>query len=457
MTPLDDLPDLAQGLVDARTSLLVYDAFFEDGTYNELDVPRGARAELYEIISSGVTNWLKLIIETTAERLIVDGFRRENDTETNSDLWRYWQANKLDGRQMALNVETLKFGYSYVSVWPGRATHGGGEDRGSPVISPESPLFTHVSYDEADPFVASSAFKIRGGRAWLYTPSFVFSLVEDVNSITRWKVTGSFENPLGVVPFVKFRANPDLSGGSASDLDVAIPIQKRINRTTVDRLIAAHFSAFRQRYATGLVLDTDDDGNAVAPFNVAVDRLWTTDDPEVKFGEFSEATLSNYIAAVEADVHHLAAVTRTPAQYLLGQMVNVSAEALVAAESGLARKIAERQLTFGESWEDVIRLAAKASGEELSEEDSRIETIWRQTETVSDAQIVDAATKLLALEIPKEALWERIGATPQEITRWRRMATSESLRASLRDPNTNPGGIGDIAEIVPEIDLEEAA
>jgi hypothetical protein len=424
------LSDLAGRLVDDRRTLDELDGYFRDGYYGTLDVPKNARSELIKIIESGVTNWLKLVVETTAERLIVAGFRDPSEPSTDSEIWAWWQANRLDGRQMPLYVETEKYGYAYVAVWPG-------ED-GVPVIKPESPFGVHVSYDGDDPFEPTSAFKIRAGKAWIYLPDVVHAYEYDANARSRWTHAGEIENPLGAVPFVKFRANPTLDGGHASDLDVAIPIQERINRTTVDRLIAAHFSAFRQRYATGLVLDVDEDGNALAPFNAAADRLWIADDPAVRFGEFSEATLSNYISAVESDVHHLAAVTRTPPHYLLGQMVNLSAEALVAAETGLARKVAERQQTFGESWEDVLRLAARAAGREELVGD-RLETIWRRTETVSEAQVVDAAVKLAALDVPTEALWERIGASPQEISRWRRMSRSDALRAALRAPLSNAG------------------
>ena len=432
MATTDLLQDLGTELTRRREELLRLDGYFSDGYVDALDVPTRARPELAKIIRSGVTNWLKLTVETTAERLIVDGFRRSTETSTDSTVWEWWQANKLDGRQMAHNVETLKSGYSYVGVWSG-------DEGEAPVIRPESPWSLHVAYDGEDPDVATSAVKMaRTGRAYLYLPSVV--TVNEWNSLARrWDIVDDFENPLGEIPFVKFRANPKVDGGTSSDLDVAIPIQDRITRTTIERLIAAYFSAFRQRWATGLVLDVDENGDPIAPFNSAADRLWISDEEGTKFGEFGEATLSNYISAVEADVQHLAAVTRTPPHYLLGSMVNLSAEALKAAETGLSRKVAERQQTFGESWEEVIRLAGKAAGDENVAADSKIETVWKNTESTSEAQIVDAAMKLVALDIPKEVLWERIGASPTEITRWRRMATGDALRASLSAPNSDPG------------------
>ena len=451
MASTELLQELGKDLTDRRVELIRLDGYFRDGYVDALDAPSRARPELQKIIRSGVTNWLKLTVETTAERLIVDGFRRPDEAETDGELWRWWQANRLDGRQMAHYVETLKSGESFVSV---RSDDDDDAEERTPIIRPESPFSTFVAHDGDDPDVPTSALKMgRRGKAWLYLPDTVEVYRYDRDR-GLWVVEDEYENPLGEVPFVRFRANPTIDGGFASDLDVAIPIQDRITRTTIERLIAAYFSAFRQRWVTGLVPDVDEEGNPIAPFNSAADRLWQADDPEVKFGEFGEASLTNYVKAVEADVQHLAAITRTPPHYLLGQMVNLSAEALTAAETGLARKVAERQQTFGESWEDVLRLAAKAVGNDEVAADSRIETVWRRTESVSEAQIVDAATKLLALNVPIEVLWERIGASPQEVTRWRRKAAADALRSSLRAPLENPGAADQEAANEP---VEEAA
>jgi hypothetical protein len=408
-------------------------AYYRHGYYDRLDIPANARAAYRHLVESAPTNWMRLVVETTAERLIVDGFRGSEELDV--ELWDWWQANGLDGRQMQLNTAAGWAGEAYVSVWPSD------DDEAAPLIVPESAVSTLVRYMETDPTEATDALKVRGDTAWLYLPDVVERYRRREGSAgAAWSLDDRMDNPLGRVPFVAFRANAELDGGYASDLDAAIPVQNRITETTVDRLLASRLSAFRQRYAVGLEIELDDDGNPIAPFDAAVDRLWIAEDPDVKFGEFAEATLSNYIGAVAADVHHLAAVTRTPPHYLLGQMTNLSAEALAAAETGLARKVAERQQTYGEAWQDVMELAQVADGRE---ETVSVETVWRRTETVSDAQVVDAALKLTGLGVPTEALWERIGATPHQITRWRRMARADALRDALRAPLTNDGAADD--------------
>jgi len=430
------LSERVDDLDSKRAELERLDAYFRDGNFDALDVPAKARRELWQIVKQGVTPWLRLVTETTAERLIVDGFRSADTDAVESEFWRWWQGNRLDGRQMPHAVEVLKSGYSFVSVWAGEEEDESDESP-IPLIVPDSPLRVDVQYDGPDPFEATSAVKVRGRYAWLYPDTTIVHAFEWVRG--KWVQVGEVENTLGEIPFVKFRANPDTDGGHVSDLHGAIPIQDRINRTTVDRLLAQAFSAFRQRWATGLVLDADDDGKAVEPFNSAVDRLWITEDEGARFGEFSEATLSNYVGAIAADVEHLAAVTRTPPHYLLGQIVNVNAEALTAAETGLTRKVQSHQQTQGEAWEDVFRLAAKAAGrEDLIRDD--LETVWRRTETVSDAQRVDAGLKKKGLNVPTEAIWEDdLGASPQTVERWRRLGRAETLRASVSGVVPNAG------------------
>jgi hypothetical protein len=104
--------------------------------------------------------------------------------------------------------------------------------------------------------------------------------------------------------------------------------------------------------------------------------------------------------------------------------VNLSAEALVAAEAGQRRKVGERQTGFGESWEQVLELSGILIGEEVQEGS---QVVWRDTEPRPLASIVDALGKMAAqLEVPVEELWRRIpGVTEQDIERWAELRSQE--------------------------------
>lgn len=53
-------------------------------------------------------------------------------------------------------------------------------------------------------------------------------------------------------------------------------------------------------------------------------------------------------------------------------------------------------------------------------------------ETRTEAERVDAITKLVSVGVPQEAAWERVpGVTPQTIERWRAMADEQAARTGL--------------------------
>jgi hypothetical protein len=80
-------------------------------------------------------------------------------------------------------------------------------------------------------------------------------------------------------------------------------------------------------------------GQPDPPIDVGRDRMVTTDVAETKFGQWDAAPLDPYSAAKREDVKDIASPTRTPAQYLLGEMSNVNGETLKASESGLISKV----------------------------------------------------------------------------------------------------------------------
>jgi hypothetical protein len=123
----------------------------------------------------------------------------------------------------------------------------------------------------------------------------------------------------------------------------------------------------------------------------------------------------------------MAAIIPTPPHYLLGQLVNLSAEALKAAEAALVSRIRRHQRHYEEPLETVARLALKAAGESVPNVAS-METDWRNPEFRTEGELVDALVKMSSLGVPRAALWERWGATPQEIAAWTVQADAEAAR-----------------------------
>lgn len=397
-----------------------------EGEHDLPYMPKNARAEYKHLAKRSITNWLPLISDTFAKGLFVDGYRPAKAVD-NAKPWEYWQANGLDARQTIAHRGALEYGSSYVLVLPG--TNG-------PLIRPLEPTRTHALYldhdDEWPLYAMVKAGKDISG-AHLYKifdneASYTIAVGKDTD---KPKLVMVEAHNLGVTPFVRFRSQ--LSHDSHGIIAPLINIQDRVNESVFSLMIALQYASFRQRWATGLAIPTDEQNKPIEPFKSAVDRLWVTDSPDAKFGDFDQTEVGGHLETYTSTVRSLAAIAQTPPHVLLGDLVNLSADALAAAEASTQRKIGEYETLFGESWEQVLRLAAAADGDAVNAADESAEVRWRDTEARSLAQTVDALGKMVQmLGVPAEAAWERIpGITDQDVQRWKTLRTQGDVFGAL--------------------------
>lgn len=403
-------------------------------------VPRGARQEYRWLIKRARLNILPLVVTVVAQSLYVDGYRPAK-SDDDAPVWATWQANRMDGRQHGLHRAVLKYGVAYVTVLPGTP---------NPVITPKSPRRMTAFY--ADPVddewpmyaIEETIQNIAPGKQQriinLYDEVARYRLTAPVQARSTFTLDpdGTAKHDLGVCPVVRYLNGDDLDGDASvrGEVEPLIEMQDQLNSTTFNLLMAQQYAAFRQRYATGMAVPLDPDtGSPVEPFNAAVNRLWVAEDPDTRFGEFNATDLSGYLNSREATIRHIATVSQTPPHNLLGQMVNLSAEALNAAESSSQRKIGERKSSFGEAHEQMLRLAALAGGDQDGWTDTSSQVVWRDTGSRSLAQTADALGKLVTmLGVPPEELWQLIpGITQQDVERWRVAAKQKDAIAQLNE------------------------
>jgi hypothetical protein len=428
-------------------------------------VPRQASEELRRLVDLARTAWGALVVDAVAERLVVEGVNCTAGSQASAAAWALWQGSALDARQNAVHVDALVSGASYVLVWPAAA--GGASVRGldsrdtigvragsGPWALAEAvhtwtaggvELLAWYGPDEARTWARPAprshrAPALRVVRWWRDPVDSI-----DLAPSGAWVPVEAAAHTLGGCPVVRIANLPDLRGDGVSDLQAHLPAIDRITETVLGRLTAGKFGAYRQRWATGIrlpdTLDPDTgepvlgpDGLPVpgpAPFRYGADLLWTAEDPAAEFGDFAATDLRPIVEAVEQDIKHLASVTRTPAHYLLGGSANPpSAEALLAAESGLAAKVRRRQLDLGEAWEQVVRLAARAADVPQVADDDQLEVVWRNTEVRSPGAVADAMLKLRQAGLPLAALLETFGWSPQAIDRVLALAAAEQAQAA---------------------------
>jgi hypothetical protein len=412
---------------------------FEDyyaGRHRMAFVTSKFREAFGDIFDALVSNWCEIVVDAPVERLAVDGFRFSEDQAADEAAWEIWMANKMPSQSIIAHTEAVKNGMAYVMLTP---------DDPYPKLTVEHPAQVVIEYAAGSRTERLAALKRWQGvdghiyvnlflpdsiHKWISKePTTLRPLHSPRNRLTRsllrfqrssdWEVREeSGPNPLGQVPIWEIANRPTMLDGGRSDLTTAIPLQDAINKEIADMLLASEFASFPQRVIMGVEIPTDANGEPMtsnAEMKAAISRLWTFEDPDVKIDEFRAADLANYTGAVTLLLQHLAAQTRTPPHYLLGQIVNASGDALKAAETGLVSKVRRKQIDFAEGWSGVMRVALELAG---ADSNDNVEVIWRDPEYRSEGEQVDAAVKLASIGVPFEALWERVGATPQQVSRW---------------------------------------
>lgn len=388
-------------------------------------IPTAVNGEEIRIMArASRVNVMPLVVNSLVQSTFVDGFRVGRD-ENNAAGWNAWQANKMDARQTALHRATAAYGAAYVIVLPGDPL---------PVIRPVSPRNLTAAYGE-DPDWPMLALQPLGRNLWrLFDETHTYYLKR--TNLEDWEFVESRVHGFEVgAPIVRFldeedldaddEVAPDDSFGERGSVKLLTrgqigplaPLQDQLDLTTFDLQISQHYGAFKQRYIIGWVAEDERDAvkTAASQF-VTIDA----DAQEVKVGEWAQTELEGYLKSRDQTLNHVVSLAQLPPHELSGdaRLVNLSAEALAAAEASKDRKVGERKTIWGESHEQTFWAVGRYTGEAVPDD---AQVSWRETSARSFAATVDGLGKLSQmLGIPPQELWERVpGATKQDVDRWK--------------------------------------
>ena len=413
--------------------------------------PRWSTREYKQLLERSQAPWGRRVVTAVTDQMFVDGYRMAKATD-NVVAWHWWLANGLDYRQIAIHESVTGYGIAYSVVLPGKSWLG----EKMPTIRALDPSQMIAVYDDpawddwpvyalrASPKTVGSTM---GWQLRLYEAEVEHRLVmtESADKISHVETR---EHGQPVCPVVRYTANLDLRGRASGDVEPIIPVLARIDQTTYDRLMAQHFGSWKVRTIAGMSppdhLDgeSDDEYRTRTKQRLRQDDILVADDPDTKFGQLDETPLDGLINAHDADVRVLAAVSQSPAHELIGQMANLSAEALAAAEASLTRRVRRSQRGVGVGHKQTLRLASLVMGEEADAADVEATIMWSDLESRSLAQEADALGKLATmLGIPVEILWDKVSILSQtDVERAKQLADQaggmEALLAQLA------GGIG---------------
>lgn len=400
-------------------------------------------------------NWMKLITSSVAQRLQVDGIRLGDQAEQDPVAWDLWQTGQLDARSPKVHHLALLYGESYVTVWPG-------DDKKHPDFKIDHPAVACVELNPDNELERLAGLRtyvdVQGYlHAQLFLPDATYLYASPTpiagSKTTRNEIAsmtwvmdesvvpnGVMDNPWGTVPMVPFRNIPaaDWPGEEdgrflieRSELYGVMPIQDAINSVLINTLLVANAQGYRQRWATGLEIERDEQGRPKEPFRGGVDRLWQAESDQTKFGDFAQSDVSGLMNLIEMLVGQLAAASQVPPHYLEAKASRLSADSIRAAESGLISKVMDKHRVFGLSWEEVMRMAGMMTDNASLAEARSAEVMWMNPETHTMAALYDAALKSVAIGIPWRGRMEMLGYTPQAIAL---MQTQREEDAKLVQP-----------------------
>jgi hypothetical protein len=391
-------------------------------------LPTDAPRDVVRLAALSRVNLLKYIVNARVQNMYVDGFRTPTSPD-DLDVWAVWQANRMDSRQIGVHRAALSFGTSYVTVMPGT--------RGSaavPVLRGFSPRHLTVAYGDDDEWPRFALQCVTKNVYRLIDAVNVYSVVTGddaadgkIGVVDTGRAHGATWQGEPVCPVVRYRDTEDLDDPGRGIVEPFYPLQDQINITTFSLQVAQHYGAFRQRYVIGWMAESES-----AALRASAARLMQFADApgDIAVGEFQQTQLADYISSRESSIRHLATVSQTPVHELLGQFVNLSAEALEAARASAGAAIEENRTVMGESHEQALNLAAEMMGKQP---DPAASVVWRDTRVRSLSEAATALGLLAEkLGVPPQELWDRIPGVPQhEIERWKVAAQSGDALGAL--------------------------
>jgi hypothetical protein len=421
---------MLRALQDRAPLVDIYSDYY-DGRHELAFVSGPYRAAFGRMLAGVSDNWCALVIQAAIERLVVEGFEvgDADDEAANANALALWRANGMDLDIGLAFTEACKCGEAYLLV--------SSADDGTPRLTVEHPRQFIVLRDPADRRKLLAALKCWYDELTdqlyitLWTPEVVIRRRRGKRD--RWfadrdDVLAAEINGLGEVPVACLTNDPQMLpsgppmsllaaphsapnvavGLGRSDLADVISSQDAIDQLITNMLLAGEYAAFKQRWATGLEVPRDaETGQPIEPFRAAVERVWISEQPTTKFGEFDITPLQNYIDAITWHVQSIASRSRIPPHILISGSGNwPSGETLNAAESGLVNKVKGKMVSFGPEVAKAVRYLLSLQAGALL--DTPVNVQWRDPERRVESEFADALIKQLSLGVPPQVLWRRL-------------------------------------------------
>ena len=402
--------------------------------------PRNATEQIQDLQERSITNWMPLLVGLPVQVSYVDGYRRGTyglgadpkpasgeDIAAGKDPKRFsaeyacWQRNRMDARQATIYKAALTYGHSFAHV---NSVHPSGDVKVEVLGTRHTIAFFDDAVNDIRPKIVLTVKSYARddktpGLAIVWDDIYRYEL--NIREDHTFTAKGD-PIPHGMTgcPVVRYTCGaPDDEGRALGVInDTMITLQNRVNQASFSTNVTADFGAFKVRTAAGLQVlykvDSttgepllDAGGNPIPmPIEVSQAKMLISDDPQTKFGQLDETPLDGYLKNEDQATKNLAAIAQFPLHALIGNVSNLSAEALNALEAQFMRQMNSLHTSWGESHEELFRLMAEALEDAEGANAYGGEVRWRDMSSKAFGATMDGLGKAAdMLGMPKRGLW----------------------------------------------------
>lgn len=365
--------------------------------------------------SEYVLNYSKVVVDTVLDRLEIASVQAADEAAT-AALNKVWEQNQLTLDSNEIHRQGLTFGECYAIVWPG--------SDGEVQINYNSPKTTVMIYDDENPRVKSYAAKLwqttnifgkplaklnlyYSDRVEKYSREGELDLI--VNDENGWRLTETVENPFGEVPVFHFRTHRPYG---TPEHKYAMGPQNSINKLVATHMHTVDYQGAPQRYA----LSQGGGGTESADFKEGDterenSRALETGPGKILFlegfasvGEFKSADHKVFIESIQYYVESMASLTQTPIHHFNGITAMNSGEAFRNSEAPLTKKIADRQISFGDTWRELFRFVLKIEGIDVD-----VQIKWAGIESIDSSDLWNIAVIKKSVGVPLKRILMDMG------------------------------------------------
>lgn len=424
-------------------------------------------------------NLVKSVLDTLRERLNLTGVTvgEEGDESGNAiatALWEWFERNRMQSEQIRLYRRALRDGLTYLMVdfdaennrprftlhhvdagnqEPGVVFHRDPEDANRVLFA------CRYWYQGVNPLRPGEAGR---ERKTVYLPGEIRKYIMGRGG--QWDEYQDEGDPSWPLPWIDRMGEPlgipliEFANPGGSEVEQIIGLQNALNKTWLDLIAAADVNGFpilAIEYNTanlGPSANTQSDANneGADEIRMSPGRIIEVDDANVK--RIEGANPAPIIEIINRIEQAISGVSRTPAYYLrpVGGSEVPSGEALKQLESGLVRRAEERQLVFGQAWQDAFTIAYRINqtfGTRLPDvPELTVDVTWQDANVRNELVEAQTAEAYQRLGVPQPELWEMLGFTPEQIEQFQnaqladKQAQVAAVAAALRVDASRTGG-----------------